>query len=76
MIMRADVEDQLRARSFAIIQAHLPGDLEALGALVNDDDAGELLVMVTEVLTGALVRLVGPDELDEWLDARRTRLAG
>ena len=36
--------------------------------------------MVTEVLTGALVRLVGPDELErqlhEWLDARRTRLAG
>jgi hypothetical protein len=58
----------------------LRGDLEALDALVDDDDAGELLVMVTEVPVGALVRLVGPDELERqvtaWLDERRTRLAG
>ena len=66
--------------AFAIIQAYLRGDLEALDALVDDDDAGELLVMVTEVLTGALLKLVGPEELDRqvtaWLDERREQLAG
>ena len=47
---------------------------------MGDDDAGELLVMVTEVLIGALLRLVGPDELarqlDAWLDERAARLTG
>jgi len=66
-------------RSFAIIQQYLLGDLEALNALVGDD-ADELLPMLVEILTGALLRLVGPDELsrqvDQWLDERRTRLAG
>ena len=33
----------------ALIAAYLRGDLEALDSLVDDDDAGELLVMVTEV---------------------------
>jgi hypothetical protein len=51
-----------------------------LDALVDDDDVGELLVAVTEVLTGALLKLVGPEELarqvDGWLDERRERLAG
>ena len=37
-----------------ILRAYLRGDLEVLDALVNDDDAGELLVIVTEILTGAL----------------------
>jgi hypothetical protein len=36
--------------------------------------------MVTEILTGELSKLVGPEELsrqvDGWLDERRTRLAG
>jgi hypothetical protein len=36
--------------------------------------------MLVEILTGALLRLVGPDEVerqvDAWLDERRTRLAG
>jgi hypothetical protein len=31
-----------------IVRAYLRGDLEVLDALVDDDDAGELLVMVTE----------------------------
>ena len=66
-------------RAFALIAAYLRGHLEALDALVDDDDAGELLVMVTE-MTGALLKLVGPEELSRqvegWLDERRTRLAG
>jgi hypothetical protein len=67
-------------RAFALISAYLRGDLEALDALVDDDDVGELLVMVTEILTGALLRLVTPEELarqvDGWLDERAARLAG
>jgi hypothetical protein len=65
--------------AFAIIQAYLRGDLEGIAALVGDDDA-ELLPMLVEILVGALLRLVGPDELarqvDAWLDERRERLAG
>ena len=37
-IMPAEVEDDLRARSFAIIRAYLRGDLEAVPASVGDDD--------------------------------------
>jgi hypothetical protein len=74
-----EVRDELSVRAFALIKAYLAGDLEALDVLVDDDDAGELLVMVTEILTGALLKLVGPDELErqvtEWLDTRRERLA-
>ena len=44
-------------------RAQTSGDVEALDALVDDDDAGELLVLVTEVLVGALTKLVGPEEL-------------
>jgi hypothetical protein len=80
MLPPPEVRDELSVRAFALIAAYLRGDLEALDALVDDDDAGELLVTVTEILTGALLRLVGPDELqrqvDAWLDERRTRLAG
>jgi hypothetical protein len=57
----------------------LCGDLEGIAALVGDDDV-ERLPMLVEILTGALLRLVGPEEVErqvnEWLDARRTRLAG
>jgi hypothetical protein len=57
----------------------LRGDLEGIAALVGDDDV-KLLPMLVEILTGALLRLVGPDEVerqvDAWLDERRTRLAG
>jgi hypothetical protein len=52
------IADDLRGRAFAIVRAYPRGDLEALDARVDDDDAGELLVMVTEVLTGALLKLV------------------
>lgn len=80
MLPPAEVLEELTVRAFALIAAYLRGDLEALDALVDDDDAGELLVMVTEILTGALLRLVGVDELqrqvESWLEERRTRLAG
>jgi hypothetical protein len=78
MLPPAEVRDEMTVRAFAIIASYLRGDVEALDALVDDDDAGELLVMVTEILVNALLKLVGPDELsrqvDQWLDARRTRL--
>jgi hypothetical protein len=78
MLPPPEVRDELQTRAFALIAAYLRGDLEALDALVDDDDAGELLVMVTEVLVNALLRLVGPDELqrqvDQWLDERAARL--
>jgi hypothetical protein len=38
------------ARAFAVIQQYLCGDLEAVLALVGDDDA-ELLPIVVEILT-------------------------
>jgi hypothetical protein len=79
MLPPAEVRDELTVRAFALVQAYLRGDLQALDALVDDDDASELLVMVTEILTGALLRLVGPDELErqvtDWLDERAARLA-
>jgi hypothetical protein len=62
MIMPPEVEDLLRARSFAIIQQYLRGDLEAVLVLVGEDDA-ELLPTVVEILVGALLRLVSADEL-------------
>jgi hypothetical protein len=47
--------------------------------LAGDDDV-ELLPMLVEILTGALLRLVGADEvrrqIDEWLDVRAARLTG
>jgi len=79
MLPTPEVRDELTVRALALVAVYFRGDLEALDALVDDNDAGELLVTVTEVLTGALLRLVGPDELerqvDAWLDERRTRLA-
>lgn len=70
----AEVRDELSVRAFALIAAYLRGDLEALDALV-DDDAGELLVMVTEVLVGALLKLVPREEIERqvngWLAQRR-----
>jgi hypothetical protein len=78
MLPPPEVREELSVRAFALIAAYLRGDLEALDALVDDDDAGELLVMVTEILTGALLKLVGPDELsrqvDDWLEVRAARL--
>ena len=75
-----EVVEELRTRAFALVAAYLRGDLEALDSLVDDDDAGELLVLVVEVLVGALLRLVGRDELERqiaaWLDERAARLAG
>jgi hypothetical protein len=79
MIMPAVVEDHLRSRAFAIIQAYLRGDLEGIAALVGDAYM-KLLPMVTEILVGALPRLVAPDELERqataWLDERAARLTG
>jgi hypothetical protein len=37
MIMHPEVEDQLRARAFAIIQQYLRGDLEAVLTPCRDD---------------------------------------
>jgi hypothetical protein len=78
MLPTPEIRDELSVRGFALVAAYLRGDLEALDALVDDDDAGELLVMVTEILTGALLKLVGPDELsrqvDDWLEVRAARL--
>jgi hypothetical protein len=64
-----EVEDQLGARTFAIIEQYLCGDLEAVLALVGEDDA-ELLPIVIEILTGALLRLVSMDERARQVDAR------
>jgi hypothetical protein len=79
-LMPAEVRDEMTTRAFALIAAYLRGDLEALDVLVDDDDVSELLVLVTEILVGALIRLIGPDELERevngWLDKRATRLAG
>jgi hypothetical protein len=75
MLPPAEVRNELTVRAFALIAAYLRGDLGALDALVDDDDAGELLVMVTEVLVGALLKLVSAEELERqvtaWLDERR-----
>jgi hypothetical protein len=80
MLPPPEVREELSVRAFALIAAYLRGDLEALDVLVDDDDAGELLVMVTEILTNALLKLVSVDELsrqvDAWLDERAARLAG
>jgi hypothetical protein len=51
-----------RARSFAIIQQFMLGDLEALNALVGDD-ADELLADDGRDLVTALLRLVSADQL-------------
>jgi hypothetical protein len=50
------------------------------GAVGSDEEAAALLpICIGELVTG-LERLVGPDEVSRqvngWLDARRTRLAG
>jgi hypothetical protein len=50
------------ARSFAIIQQFMLGDLEALNALVGDD-ANELLADDGRDLVTALLRLVSADQL-------------
>jgi hypothetical protein len=80
MLPPPEVREELQVRAFALIAAYLRGDLEALDALADDDDAGELLVMVTEILTGALLKLVRADELEMqvngWLDERAARLTG
>jgi hypothetical protein len=77
--MPPEVADELRARSFAVIAAYLRGDLDGVLILVGDDDA-ELLPITVEILVGALLRLVGRDEIErqvqEWLDERAGRLAG
>jgi hypothetical protein len=79
MLPPAEVREELTARSFALIKAFLAGDLEALDALVDDDDT-ELIPMLMEILIGALARLVGVEEIERQvnlvLDERRTRLAG
>ena len=61
--MPPEVEDLFpRARSFAIIQQFMLGDLEALNALVGDD-ADELLADDGRDLVTALLRLVSADQL-------------
>ena len=61
--------------AFAIIQAYLRGDLEGIAALLGDDDA-ELLPMLVEILVGALLRLVGPDELARQVDGWMSGASG
>jgi hypothetical protein len=54
-----------------LVAPYVRGDLEALDALVDDDDAGELLVMVTEILVGAFccVWSVRKSSADKWMHA-------
>jgi hypothetical protein len=49
MLPPPEVREELAVRAFALIAAYMRGDLEALDALVDDDDAGEMLVMATEI---------------------------
>ena len=61
------------------VAAYLWNDLDGVLALVGDDDA-EFLPIVVEILVAALLPLVGPDALARQVDARlierRTRLTG
>ena len=74
MIMHPEVAEDFRVPAHAIVRAWLRGDVEGLVSLTGDD-ADELLPMVTQVLTEALLRLVSREEvgrqLDDWF---RTRL--
>ena len=73
--------DDVRAQAMAAIAAWLRRDQEGFDRVVgSDEEAAALLpVVIGELVTG-LERLVGPDEVSRqvngWLDARRTRLAG
>jgi hypothetical protein len=74
--MPAEVAEDLRVRSHAIIRSWLRGDVQGLVSLTGDD-ADELLPQVTKVLVEALLQLVPREEvelqLDEWF---AKRLAG
>jgi ADP-ribosylglycohydrolase len=78
MLPPAEIREELTVRAFALIKAFLAGDLVALDALVDDDT--ELILVLMEILVGALLKLVSVEELsrqvDQWLDERRTRLVG
>ena len=63
MLPPPEVREELTVRAFALIAAYLRGDLQALDALVDDDDAGELLVAVVEILMGAFAAAGWLDEL-------------
>jgi hypothetical protein len=74
--MHPEVERDLRVRAHAIIRSWLRGDLEGLVSLTGDD-ADELLPMVTQVLTDALLQLVPRAEVEQQLDSWfERRLAG
>jgi hypothetical protein len=61
------VEDQFRVRTHAIIRSWRRGDIEGLVSLTGDG-ADELLPMVTQVLTEALLKLVTREEIERQLD--------
>ena len=79
MTLPAELAEDFDARAMAIIRTYLRQDLAGFVALTGDD-ADEILPQVVRILTEALLRLVGQDELerelDAWLEARRQRLAG
>ena len=79
MTLPAEVAEDFDARAMAIILTYLRQDLAGLVALTGDD-ADENLPQVVRILTEALLRLVGQDELerelDAWLEARRQQLGG
>jgi hypothetical protein len=64
-------------RAFAIVAAYWRNDLDGVLALVGD---AELWPIVVEIPAGALLRLVGPDELKRpvtaWLDERGRSIGG
>jgi hypothetical protein len=79
--MHTETVDDLRAQAMSVIACWLRRDQEGFDIIVgSDQDAAVLLPVCIGELISALERLVGPDEvrrqIDEWLDIRRTRLAG
>lgn len=79
--MDVQIADDLRAEAMAAIACWLRRDQEGFDRVVgNDEEAAALLPICIGKLVTGLERLVGPDEVgrqvNSWLDARRTRLAG
>jgi hypothetical protein len=71
--------DELRCRALAICRAYLKRDEQAVQALIGDESA-ILLPVLLGVLVVCLAGLIGPERLagdiDQWLDERAARLAG
>jgi hypothetical protein len=88
VIVPAEIADELRARAFGIIQAYLRDDVQAAETLLGDDqDAAVLLPVLLGLLVEAVALLLGEgdpvvgraslaDQVGQWLNERRNRLAG